>query len=303
LKLKRIAIFIIVACLLLGLLAGCKQQAQSGTYTDDTGRQVNITEVPERIVSFGPSITEILFALGLGDKVVGVTDFCDYPEEALDKPKVGNAWFPSIESVVELDPDLVFTVESEQFNSELDALGYTYIILDPEDFYSITDDIRLVGEVTGAVAEGEQLAKDMEDIIDDVIERVQGADKLKVFIIVDATDPNMPWTAGGGSFIHDIITIAGGENIAAWVADDYVQMSIEEIVDAEPDIIVIQTMTGGIPTITAEELQAHIIWQQLDAVKEGRIYFIDGDLISRPGPRIVQGLEVMARIIHPELFD
>ncbi len=302
-KLKRIVVLVIVACLLLGLLAGCKQKFQPGTFTDDTGRQVNIEEVPERIVSFGPSITEILFALGLGDKVVGVTDFCDYPEEALDKPKVGNAWSPSIESVVELEPDVVFTVESEQFNSELGALGYTYFILDPEDFYSITDDIRLVGEVTGALAEGERLAKDMEDVIDDVIERVQGAETLKVFMIVDATDPNMPWTAGGGSFIHDIITIAGGENIAAWVADDYVQMSIEEIVDAEPDIIVVQTMMGGLPTITAEELQEHIIWQQLDAVKQGNIYFIDGDLISRPGPRIVQGLEAIARIIHPELFD
>lgn len=302
-KLKRIAVFIIIACLLLGLLAGCKQQFQPGTFTDDTGRQVNIEEVPERIVSFGPSITEILFALGLEDKVVGVTDFCDYPDEALSKPKVGNAWSPSIESVVELDPDLVFTVESEQFNSELEALGFAYIILDPEDFYSITDDIRLAGEVTGAVTEGEQLAKDMEDVIDDVIERVQGAEELKVFIIVDATDPNMPWTAGGGSFIHDIITIAGGENIAAWVADDYVQMSIEEIVDAEPDIIVVQTMMGGVPTIATEELQEHIIWQQLDAVKQGHIYFIDGDLISRPGPRIVQGLEAIARIIHPDLFD
>jgi len=303
LKLKRIVVLVIVACLLLGLLAGCKQKFQPGTFTDDTGRQVNIEEVPEKIVSFGPSITEILFALGLGDKVVGVTDFCDYPEEALGKPKVGNAWSPSIESVVELDPDLVFTVESEQFNSELEALGYTYFILDPEDFYSITDDIRLAGKIAGAVAEGAQLAKDMENVIDDVIERVQGADKLKVFMIVDATDPNMPWTAGGGSFIHDIITIAGGENIAAWVADDYVQMSIEEIVDAEPDLIVVQTMMGGIPTITAEELQEHIIWQQLDAVKQGNIYFIDGDFISRPGPRIVQGLEEMAKIIHPDLFD
>ena len=301
-KLKRIAIFIIVACLLLGLLSACKQQFQPGTFTDDTGRQVNIEEVPERIVSFGPSITEILFALGLGDKVVGVTDFCDYPPEALDKPKVGNAWSPSIESVVGLDPDLVFTVESEQFNSELEALGFTYLILDPEDFYSITDDIRLVGEVTGAVAEGEQLAEEMEEIINDVIERVQGTYKLKVLVIVDATDPNMPWTAGSGSFIHDIITIAGGVNIAAWVADDYVQLNIEEIVDAEPDIIVVQTMMGGTPTITAEELEEHIIWQQLDAVKQGNIYSINGDLISRPGPRIVQGLLEMARRIHPDLF-
>ena len=302
-KPKRIVTLSIIACLLLGLLAGCKPQFQPGAFTDDAGRQVNIEEVPETIVSFGPSVTEILFALGLGDKVVGVDMYSDYPEEATSKPYVGDAWNPSIESIVALEPDLVVTVESEQLTSELEALGFTYIVLDPEDFYSIADDFRLAGEVTGNRAEGEELAVDIEEAIDDVTERVQGADKPKVFFIVDATDPNMPWTSGSLSFIHDIITIAGGENIAAWVADDFVEISIEEIVDAEPDIIVVQTWGGGIPTITAEELEEHIIWQQLEAVKEGRIYFIEGDLISRFGPRILQGLEQMARIIHPELFD
>ena len=113
----------------------------------------------------------------------------------------------------------------------------------------------------------------------------------------------MPWTAGPGSFIDDIINLTGGDNIAAGAIGDWVQLSIEEIVDAEPDIIVVQTMTGGVPTITAEDLGEHIIWQQLDAVKEGNIFFINGDLVSRPGPRIVQGLEEMAKIIHPELFE
>jgi iron complex transport system substrate-binding protein len=113
----------------------------------------------------------------------------------------------------------------------------------------------------------------------------------------------MPYTAGPDSFIDGIINLAGGENIAASAATEWPQLSIEEIVDADPDIIVIQTMTGGIPTITAEELEEHIIWQQLDAVNQGRIYFIDGNLISRPGPRIMQGLEEMASIIHPEIFD
>ena len=302
-KLNRIVTVTIMACLLLALLAACKPQFKAGSYTDDMGRQVDIEEVPERIVSFGPSVTEILFALGLGDKVVGVDMYSDCPEEAASKPYVGDAWNPSIESIVALEPDLVMTVESEQLTSELEALGLTYIVLDPEDFYSIADDFRLAGEITGKRAEGEELATEMEEAIDDVTGRVKGADRPKVFFIVDATDPNMPWTSGSLSFIHDIITIAGGENIAAWVADDFVEISIEEIVDAEPDIIVVQTWGGGIPTITAEELQEHIIWQQLDAVKEGRVYFIEGDLISRFGPRILQGLEQIARIIHPELFD
>ncbi len=302
-KLKRIVMLAVIACLLPGLLVACQPQFQPGSYTDDMGREVDIEEVPERIVSFGPSVTEILFALGLGDKVVGVDMYSDYPEEAASKPYVGDAWNPSIESIVALEPDLVVTVESAQLTGELEALGLTYIVLDPGDFYDIAADFRLAGEVTGKKSEGEQLAEDIEEAIDDITERVQGADKLKVFIIVDADDPNMPWTCGSLSFVHDIITIAGGENVAAWVADDFVEMSIEEIVDAEPDIILVQTWGGGLPTITAEELEEHIIWQQLEAVQEGRIYFINGDLISRFGPRIVQGLEEIARIIHPELFD
>jgi len=277
---------------------------QPGTYTDDADRQVDITEEPERIVSFGPGITEILFALGLGDKVVGVDDGSDYPEEAQVKPKVGGAWTPSIETVVELDPDLVLTLDSVQLISELEGLGYTYLVLDPDGIYGIIENIRLVGEVTGKAAEGERLARDMEQVIADVTGQVEGGSRPKVYFIIDAIyDPNNPFTAGSGSFIDDIINLVGGENIAADALLEWAQLSIEEVVDAEPDIIIIMTMEGGIPTITAEEMEEHIIWQQLSAVQQGDVYIIDGDLVSRPGPRVVEGLEEMASIIHPELFD
>lgn len=298
-KLKRGVALVILAGLVGGLVAGC----QPRSYTDDAGRQLDITEVPERIVSFGPSITEILFALGLGDKIVGVTDFCDYPEAAQAKPKVGNSFSPSIEKVVELEPDLVLTVEHVQFNSELEGLGMKYVVLDPEDLRSILDTIRLAGQVTGKAREGSRLASDMDKVISDITARVKGAVRPKVFFMVDGTDPNMPWTTGGESFIHDAITMAGGDNIASGVPDDYTQLSIEEIVEADPDIIIIQTMTGGVPTVAVEVLEQHPVWQKLSAVKEGNVHFINGDLVARPGPRIVQGLEEMARILHPALFD
>ena len=298
-KLKQGIALVLSAVLLAGLVAGCQPQS----YTDDVGRQVDIAKAPQRIITFGPSIAEILFALGLDDRIVGVSDFCDYPQAAQDKPKVGNSFSPSIEKVVELEPDLVMTVEHEQFNSELEGLGITYVVLDPEDVRSILDTIRLAGEVTGRAKEGNRLASDMEKVISDVTTRVEGAARPTVFFMVDGTDPNMPWTAGGGSFIHDVITIAGGENIASRVIDDYTQLSIEEIVNADPDFIIIQTMMGGVPTVAVEVLEQHPIWQQLSAVKEGNIYLINGDLVSRPGPRITQGLEETAKILHPELFD
>lgn len=302
-KLRKICIAVIIFSLLGGTVTGCQPQFQPGTYTDDLDRQVDISEVPERIVSFGPSITEILFALGLEDNVVGVSDFCDYPEAAKSKEKIGSAFSPSIEKVVALEPDLVVTVKHEQFNSDLDSLGIKFIVLSPEDVRSIMDSISLAGEVTGKAKESKQLVGDMEAIISRVAARVEDAPKVKVFFIVDATDPNNPWTSGPGSFIDDIINMAGGENVAADAAGAWVQISTEEIVNSDPDIIIIQTMTGGIPTVSKEVLQEHLVWKQMTAVTQDRIYFIDGDIVSRPGPRIVQGLEEMARIIHPELFE
>jgi len=285
------------------MVAGCQPQFQPGTYTDDMGRAVAIDQIPQRLVSFGPSITEILFALGLEEKVVGVSDYCDYPEAAKLKPKVGDAFNPSLEKIAELEPDLVLTLKQEQLNSELDALGIKFMVLDPEDIDAIWGDIGLVGEITGTEKRAEELIKDMQDSISQVIALMEDVPKVRVFFIVDATDPTLPWTAGTGSFIDALITMSGGENIAAKGQGAWVQFSLEQIVSSDPEVIIIQTMTGGIPTVSKEELEAHPAWGEMTAVKQGKICFINGDLVSRPGPRIVQGLEEMAQIIHPELFE
>ncbi len=302
-KLKRLGICIVLLSLLVSMVAGCQPQFQPGTYTDDMGRAVAIDQAPQRIVSFGPSITEILFALGLEEKVVGVSNYCDYPEAAKLKAKVGDAFNPSLERIVELEPDLVLTLKQEQLNRELDALGIKFMVLDPEDIDGIWGDIELVGEITGTEKKAEELIEDMQDSISQVIALVEDAPEVRVFFIVDATDLTLPWTAGTGSFIDALITMAGGENIAAKAQGAWVQFSLEQIVSADPEIIVIQTMTGGIPTVSKEGLEEHPVWGEMTAVKQGKICFINGDLVSRPGPRIVQGLEEMAKIIHPELFE
>jgi iron complex transport system substrate-binding protein len=302
-KFKALVVFAVLLSLVIGMAVGCSQGFEPGTYTDDMGRGVSIEEVPQRIVCFGPSITEIAFALGLGERVVGVDDFSDYPAEAQDLPKVGSAFAPSIESLVALEPDLVLTLEHEEFNSELEALGITHLILDPKDIDNILTNIELVGAVTDTVDEAAALVESLEERIADVQDRVAGGDLLSVFYIVDATDPTLPWTAGPGSFIDALITMAGGENVAHDAPYAWPQFSIEEVVSADPDVIIVQTMLGGIPTITIEDLQAHPIWGEMSAVKQGRVYLVDGDLVSRSGPRIVDGLEALAEAIHPELFD
>jgi len=302
-KFKLLGVFVILLSLLAGMAIGCQAEFTPGTYTDDAGRGVDIDEIPQKIVSFGPSITEILFALGLGEKVVGVSDFSDYPEAAQSKPSVGSAYAPSIEKLVALEPDLVFTLEHKQLNSELEALGITFIIIDPKDIEGILRDIELVGMVTGTEDEAEELIESMEETIDYVLDLVEGAPKVSVFYIIDATDPTLPWTAGPGSFIDALITMAGGENIAAEATEAWAPFSIEEIVSSDPDLIIMQTMTGGVPTVSIETLEEHPIWGEMRAVTQGNVFLIDGDLVSRSGPRIVQGLEEMARIIHPELFE
>ena len=229
-KLKRLGIFVVLLSLFISMVAGCQPPFQPGTFTDDMGRAVVIDQMPQRLVSFGPSITEILFALGLEEKVIGVSDYCDYPEAAKLKTKVGDAFNPSLEKIIELEPDLVLTVKQEQLNAQLDTLGVKFVVLDPKDIDSILGDIELVGEITGTEKEAKKLIKDMQDSISQVVAQMEGVPKVSVFFIVDATDTTLPWTAGTGSFIDALITMAGGENIAGGTQGAWVQFSLEQIV-------------------------------------------------------------------------
>ncbi|UCH42937.1 MAG: ABC transporter substrate-binding protein, partial [Dehalococcoidales bacterium] len=162
LRMKQIAIFILVLGVLSAVTTGCQTSFQPGTYTDDMGREVNIEEAPQRIVSHVPPITEILFALELDERVVGVSDFCDYPEEAKSKPSVGNYYNPSIESIVALDPDLVLTDGHSESIQQLDNLGINYLVIDPKDIDDIFEDIELIGDVIGIADRARQLIYDMK---------------------------------------------------------------------------------------------------------------------------------------------
>lgn len=301
-KMKRFGIFVVLLSLLVGAVAGCQPQFQPGTYTDDADRTVSINEIPERIVSHVPSITETLFALGLGEKVVGVSDYGNYPEDAKSKPSVGNYFDPSIENIVALDPDLVLTDGHSENIKQLDSLGITYLVIDPKDIDGIFRDIELLGKVTGMEGRASKLINDMEKEMSRVLNRVKDAPRVRVFYVFDATDLNNPWTAGPGSFVDSLINMAGGENIAAKTVSAWVKFSIEAVVAADPEIIMIDA-SHGTAVITPAKLREHPAWREITAVKEDRIYLIDGDLVNRSGPRIIQGLEEMARIVHPELFE
>ncbi len=300
-KLKRLVVSIVLLSLLVSMFAGCQSKFQVGTFTDDAGRQVSISKTPERIVSHVPPITETLFALGLGDRLVGVSDYCDYPEEAKSKPSVGNYYNPSIESIVALEPDLVLTDGHSDSIKQLDELEITYLVVDPKDIDDIFESIELLGRATGIERTARKLIDDMKREIESVQEQVKDAPGVRVIYLIDATDLTNPWTAGPGSFVDHLINMAGGENIAARAIGAWVQISIEEIVSADPEVIILPGKHGTAFTVP-EVLENNPAWRETNAVKEGNIYVIDGDLVDGYGPRIVQGLQELARIIHPERF-
>ena len=300
-KMKGLGVFIVLLSLLISIVVGCQPQFQPGTYTDDMGRVVSINEAPQRIVSHVPVITEILFALGLGERVVGVSDYCDHPEEAKLKPSIGNYFNPSIENVVALDPDLVLTDGHSENIKQLDDLRITYLVIDPKDLDGFFKDIELLGKATGIEGRAEKLIRDMKEAISRVVNRVKDAPKVRVIYVIDGTDLNNPWTAGPGSSVDSLITMVGGENIAAKAPSPWMQFSIEQVAGSDPEIIILPAKHGTAFT-SPELLKGHPAWREITAVKQNGIRIIDGDLVDGYGPRIVQGLEEIARSVHPELF-
>ena len=275
---------------------------ESMSVVDDAGRTVEVVKNPQRLVSLAPSNTEILFALGLGDKVVGVTDFCDYPEEAKAIEQVGTYFEPNIEIIFSLSPDLVLAITSlPEVIAKLEELGVPALILDPSDLEGILADIQLVGQATGAETEAEALVSELRGRIAVVTEKAgEAKERVRVFCEIDATDPSKPWASGPGSFMDAMIHLSGGTNVAADADSPWPQLSAEEIIAKDPEIIILADSKYG---VTAESVGERPGWDVITAVKEGAIYDIDDDLISRPGPRIVDGLETVAKIIHPELFE
>ncbi|MBU2560282.1 cobalamin-binding protein [archaeon] len=284
------------------LFAGCMSQPESlqeegkVQIIDDLGRNITLEKYPERIVSTAPSNTEIIFALGLGDRVVGVTEYCDYPPETKEKEKIGGFSTVDIEKITSLSPDIIFAAELTGMENieKLEELGITVVVLQPKDVEGILNDINLVGKITGAVNEAAALESDMRGRIEAVRTKTQSLDKPEVLYIV-WHDPLM--AAGSGTFISDLVDMAGGVNVAGDM-DDYKAVSLEVVVDRDPAVIITTTGMGEQPiydfVVNDERLS------QVSAVKNGRIYKIDQNIVNRAGPRIVDALEEIAGFIHPE---
>ena len=267
------------------------------TITDFLGREITIEKEPERIVSLAPSVTELIFAVGAGDRVVGVTEYDTYPEEVKDLPKVGGFKGPNIELITAQEPDIVFasTLSGKEEMETLEKMGIPVVVIEAKSIDNIYESIEMLGKITNKEEKAQTIVNEMKSKIQEVSNKVKDRPKIKVFHLIDI---NGNWTAGSGTFIHELINLAGGQNIAE-DTEGWVQYSIEELVSKNPDAIVMSSYAGDVETIKNMEG-----YKETNAVKNNNIYVVSNDdIISRATNRIVLGLEEIAKFLHPEVFN
>ena len=269
------------------------------TFVDDLGRKIYLAKPARRIVSLAPSVTEILFAVGLDGEIVGVTTFCDFPPQAKSKPKIGSS-VPNLEAILGLKPDLV--IGNQDFIrpdvlAKLDQLAVPVFLLAPKTIEDILAHINTVGRLVGHEKDARFVVDGLRDRLSETRQRTGAVRRVRVFYVVN-TDPLI--SVGPASFIHQMLQTAGGENIAGRATAAYPKVSLEEVLRKDPEVIIFPVgTTEGIPEA---EQQRWRKWKGLSAVSQDRLYQVRAELVNRPGPRVIDGVQLLARQLHPDLF-
>ena len=284
-----------------GILTGMPFMANLAprTFVDDLDRKIFLAAPPSRILSLAPSVTEMLYAIGAGERVVGVTPFCDFPPEAKLKPKVGYIR-PNLEAIVALKPDLILAPREfirTDLIGKLEQLKIAIFILEAKTVEDIASHLQTMGRMLDRSTAADRVTTELRRQLAGIKELTEGLPRPRVLYVLNS-EPLI--TVGPGSFIHHLIDLAGGANVAARASMPYPRLSMEEVLAQDPELIIFPIgVAEGIPD---SEQQVWRKWTTITAVKQGRFHQINGDLLNRPGPRIVQGLEQLARIIHPDRF-
>jgi len=273
--------------------------------TDGLGRVVKMAGPARRIISLSPSNSEIIFALGAGSALVARDDFTNFPEEASTLPSIGGAGSEfNLESITGLNPDLILAAEIipiEQIKALEDLKINVFMLSNPVDFDGLYANLTAAGALTGKNDVALSLISDIKARLAVIEDKVAGAENQPtVFYELDGTDPSKPWTTGPGTFINLLLEKAGGKNIASDLEGAWVQISQEELIIRNPDIILLGDSIYG---VTAEQVATRPGWENMSAVRKKRVVPINDDLVSRPGPRLIEGLETVAQALHPELFQ
>jgi len=275
--------------------------------TDDSGYTLTLNAYPQRIVSLAPGNTQILFAVGAGDNVVGVTDYCDYPYnfsewiEAGKLKSIGSYYGPAIEPIVALNPDLVVAARgSEDAAAQLRSLGYNVILLDPSDLDNVFQNLLLIGKATGHEEQAANLVANLQQRVNAVVDAVASATtKPKVYVELYSD----PYTSvGAGTFIDGLIKLAGGQNIFENETTAYPRIDVESVIKQKPDIIIFPDSMGLDLLGSFAGIADRDGFSTIPAIQNNALYIVDADALNQPGPRQVDALEALAKIIHPEIF-
>lgn len=296
--------FVALTAILTLLLAGAGfagEAEKPRTLVDQTGRSVRLPAMPRRVVALAPSITEIIYALDCEDRLKGVTRFSDYPDAARSIPSVGSYVNLDLEKIVALNPDVCIAIKDGNPRSvimQLQDLDIPVFAVNPRGMETVITAIAHMGDLMGAQARAQAIIKDMKARIAAVQEKVARTDtRPRVFFQIGIS-PIV--SAGSDTFIHELIVKAGGRNIAGKYTS-YPRFSREEVLELAPEVILITSMARHeiFDRVKAKWQK----WERIPAVSKNRIHLIDSNLVDRPTPRLVDGLERLARLIHPELFE
>lgn len=299
-----------VLALALAATAGCTAKEEAATdaepvsetamfpvtITDDASRSVTIESAPKRIVSLAPGNTEILFAIGAGDRVVGVTSYDDYPAEVVDIDKVGDFQGPNLEAIAAADPDLIIATTGIQTDviAKLEELGATVIAIDPQTIDGLYEDIAEIGQATGEVEAAQAVNEELAVGISEITEAIGDRKPVDTFLEIAQ---NPLFTVGSGTLLNELIEAAGGNNIVTEAG--YVPYSTEQVVKSDPTVYL--ATKGSMSDPSALEKRSG--FSGLSAVKNDRVAILDDNLVSRPGPRIVEGIRQIAEALHPDAFS
>lgn len=306
--------FWLILILVFGLaLSACAPQATTTpaetaagplTFTDGLGRTVTLAAPAQKIVSLAPSTTEMLYAVGAGAQMIGRDSFSNYPEEATKLADIGGSnGAYSYDAIAALQPDLVVAaaINTEDQVKSLTDLGLTvYYVGNPTSFEELYKSLEALGEMTGHNEEAINLTDSLNTRVQKVLDTVAAAETTPVvFYELDGSDPSKPWTSGPGTYMDMLISMAGGKNVGASLSSAWAQISVEELLTQNPAVILLGDAAYG---TTVDQVKAREGWDKIKAVQTDAIYSFNDDLVSRAGPRLVQGLEELAKTIHPELY-
>ncbi len=267
------------------------------TVTDSSGRTVTFEKMPEKLVSAVPSNTEIIYALGKGNQLVGVSVYCNYPEEALSVNKIGDYNGPNLELIIDSKPDVFFAAWlSEEVLAQLEGAGIPVMLINPTNLEETYQSIQDIGDIIGSSKEAEELIGSMRGKQENIMQITKGYQAKTVFYEI-WHDPLM--TVGPGSFINELITMSNGINIAQDAESAYPEYSLELLISKNPQVY----MTSDDGFKTPEDIFGRAGYENIEAIRNGQVFMLHPDITSRPGPRIIDGLEMIAKAIHPEAFE